>query len=118
MWWSSCALATATHSVCQLSSSGAHYLEVPWVVISGVKSPLVWVMTIVTLLITPLLTTHEPPSANTAAATTTDVDDGTKKNDSKMLILLLRPSPSATMTEAATVFLYLKQRALMSSSIA
>ena len=33
-----------------------------WVVISGVISPLIWVIIIVTLLITPLLTTHEPPS--------------------------------------------------------
>ena len=33
-----------------------------WVVISGVISPLIWVITIVTLLITPLITTHEPPS--------------------------------------------------------
>ena len=37
-----------------------------WVVIvSGVKSPLIWVIIIliiiVTLLITPLITTHEPP---------------------------------------------------------
>ena len=30
-----------------------------WVDISRVKSPLIW---IVTLLITPLITTHEPPS--------------------------------------------------------
>ena len=29
---------------------------------SGVISPLIWVMTIVTLLITPLITSHEPPS--------------------------------------------------------
>ena len=28
----------------------------------GVISPLIWVITIVTLLITPLITTHEPPS--------------------------------------------------------
>ena len=35
-----------------------------WVVISGVISPLIWVITIVTLLITPLITTHEPPSAH------------------------------------------------------
>ena len=35
-----------------------------WVVISGVISPLIWVITIVTLLITPLITTHEPPSRN------------------------------------------------------
>ena len=33
-----------------------------WVVISRVISPLIWLITIVTLLITPLLTTHEPPS--------------------------------------------------------
>ena len=33
-----------------------------WVVISGVISPLIWVITIVTLLITPLITTHELPS--------------------------------------------------------
>ena len=31
-------------------------------VISGVIIPLIWVITIVTLLITPLITTHEPPS--------------------------------------------------------
>ena len=31
------------------------------VVISGVISPLIWVITIVTLFITPLLTNHEPP---------------------------------------------------------
>ena len=33
-----------------------------WVVISGVISPLIRVITIVTLLITPLISTHEPPS--------------------------------------------------------
>ena len=33
-----------------------------WVVISGVVSPLVWVISIVTLHITLLITTHEPPS--------------------------------------------------------
>ena len=33
-----------------------------WVVISGVISFLTWVISIVTLLITPLITTHEPPS--------------------------------------------------------
>ena len=32
-----------------------------WVVISMVISPLIWVVTIVTFLITPLTTTHEPP---------------------------------------------------------
>ena len=31
-------------------------------VLSGVISPLVWVITIVTLLITLLITTHQPPS--------------------------------------------------------
>ena len=30
--------------------------------IRGVISPLIWVITTVTLLITPLITTHEPPS--------------------------------------------------------
>ena len=29
---------------------------------SGVICPLIWVMNMVTLLITPLITTHEPPS--------------------------------------------------------
>ena len=33
-----------------------------WVVISRVISPLTWVTSIVTLLLTPLITTHEPPS--------------------------------------------------------
>ena len=31
-------------------------------VISGVISPLIWVVSIVTLLVTPLITTYEPPS--------------------------------------------------------
>ena len=38
-----------------------------WVVISGVISPLIWVITIVALLITPLVTTPEPPSRVTKA---------------------------------------------------
>ena len=33
------------------------------VVTSGVISPVIWVRTRVTLLITPLITTHEPPSS-------------------------------------------------------
>ena len=33
-----------------------------WVVISRVTSPLIGHITIVTLLISPLITTHEPPS--------------------------------------------------------
>ena len=37
-------------------------LEGSWVVISAVRSPLIWVVSIVTLLITALTTTHEPPS--------------------------------------------------------
>ena len=40
-----------------------HLLGGSWVVISGVISPLVWVVNTVTLLITPLITTHEPPSS-------------------------------------------------------
>ena len=38
-----------------------HYLEVG-VVTSGITSPLIWVISRVTLLITPLIATHEPPS--------------------------------------------------------
>ena len=34
-----------------------------WVVISRAISPLSWVILIVTLLITPLITIHEPPSS-------------------------------------------------------
>ena len=34
----------------------------PWVVIIGVINPLIRVISKVTLLITPLITTHEPPS--------------------------------------------------------
>ena len=33
-----------------------------WLVISGVISPLTWVISLVTLLITPRITTHELPS--------------------------------------------------------
>ena len=33
-----------------------------WVVISGVTRPMIWVISVVTLLMTPLKTTHEPPS--------------------------------------------------------
>ena len=33
-----------------------------WVDISGLTSPLTWVITIVTALITPFIPTHEPPS--------------------------------------------------------
>ena len=33
-----------------------------WVVVNGVISPLIWVISIVTVLTTPLVTAHEPPS--------------------------------------------------------
>ena len=33
-----------------------------WVVMSMVIRPLIWVITRVALIITPLITTHEPPS--------------------------------------------------------
>ena len=33
-----------------------------WVVISGIISPLIWVIAFAALLITPLITTHESPS--------------------------------------------------------
>ena len=33
-----------------------------WVVISGVTSPLIWVISIFTLRTIPIITTHEPPS--------------------------------------------------------
>ena len=48
-----------------LSASGSGFMDLlggSWVVISMTICPLIWVITIVTLLITPLITTHEPPS--------------------------------------------------------
>ena len=42
----------------------ATVLRGSWAVISGVISPLRWVVTIVALLITLLITTHEPPSSS------------------------------------------------------
>ena len=33
-----------------------------WVAITGVISPLLWVIIVVTVLITSLITTHEPPT--------------------------------------------------------
>ena len=39
------------------------YLGGSWVVISGVTTPLIWVITIVTLLISPLITTHHEPQS-------------------------------------------------------
>ena len=50
-----CRLAAyAVQSGCLLGGS--------WVVISGVLSPLIWVIIMVTLIKTPLITNHEPPS--------------------------------------------------------
>ena len=40
-----------------------HALGGSWVVISGVRSPLIWVISIVTLLITLLIATYVPPSS-------------------------------------------------------
>ena len=47
---------------CLTEGSPQTLLGGSWVVISGVISPLIWVVSIATLLITPLTTTHEPPS--------------------------------------------------------
>ena len=41
---------------------GSSLLGGSWVVISGVIGPLIWVIAILALLKTPLITTHEPPS--------------------------------------------------------
>ena len=49
----------------QLLRRGTHITGVlggSWVVISGAISPLTWVISIITLLITLLIATHEPPS--------------------------------------------------------
>ena len=37
-----------------------------WVVIRTVISPFIWVITISTVIVTPLITTHEPPSRDLA----------------------------------------------------
>ena len=50
------------HSVRKPGEGGSNLLGGSWVVISGVISPLIWVIIIATPLITPLITTHEPPS--------------------------------------------------------
>ena len=47
---------------------GVRVLGGSWVVISGVISPLIWVINTVTLLMTPLITTHEPPSSRKHSA--------------------------------------------------
>ena len=41
---------------------GVGLLGGSWVAINGLISPLIWVRSIVTLLITLLITTHDPPS--------------------------------------------------------
>ena len=50
--------------MCGLSVWGSLFwlLGGSWVVISGVITPLIGLITIVTLLITPLIATHETPS--------------------------------------------------------
>ena len=45
---------------CQLPISPVRFCL--WLVISGVISPLIWVISIATLLITLLIATYEPPS--------------------------------------------------------
>ena len=72
-------ISTPTSSSCHLRSyNSKQYLKYPkpamgvvahclllggsWVVIRRVIHPVIWVITIVTLLLTPLRTTHEPPS--------------------------------------------------------
>ena len=49
-------------SVCVTCSCDLGVLAGSWVAISGVISLLIWVITIVTLLISLLITTPEPPS--------------------------------------------------------
>ena len=53
-----CMMLTSWHADVLLGAS--------WVVISGVISPLIWVISIVTLLITPFIATREPPSRKKA----------------------------------------------------
>ena len=43
-------------------AAGQGLLGGSWVVIGGVISPLLWLIGIVTLIITPCITAHEPPS--------------------------------------------------------
>ena len=65
-------------------------LEGSWVVISRVISPLLWVITTVTLLITPLITTHEPPSdANRSKAHSNAPRPCSKAPSAGQLLLLL-----------------------------
>ena len=71
----SAAMTIAKVELCDLTAPGPAPCDVPvvrgllsaplgasWVVISGVISPPIWLISIVTQLITPLRTTHEPPS--------------------------------------------------------
>ena len=48
----------------RFKSSLHHVLGGSWAVISGVISPRIWVIIMVTLLITPLITTLKPSSLN------------------------------------------------------
>ena len=53
------------------------------VVISGVLSPLIWVISIVTLLITLLTTTPEPPSILMYSGPDTQLDDSSPSSAAK-----------------------------------
>ena len=57
-----CFLVEGEKFVSRVKSSLEDGQESSWVVKRGVISPLIWVITIVTLRITPLITPHEPPS--------------------------------------------------------
>ena len=60
---------------------------------SGVTSPLIWVISIVTLLITPLITTHEPPSTMTGSHGDSDAREATSP---------VRPEESISSSPAGT----------------
>ena len=65
------ATSTCSHPAA-VHSTNCFRLRIPilggsWVVISGVISPLIWVITLVTRNITPLTTTPEPPSRRAAS---------------------------------------------------
>ena len=51
------------------------------VVISGLISPLIWVISIVTLLVTLLITTHEPPSRGVRLRTVSGLQDCKARRD-------------------------------------
>ena len=63
--WSFIAVPKASHALLRpVRMQSKPESSIPggsWVVISGVISPRIWAVTIVTLLRTPLITNHEPP---------------------------------------------------------